>query len=185
MDTSLIRDTYLDSSIILKGDYQYFLNPISDGNPRITKELLEQITDCIIEISDLDCDVILVPEAMAIQYGAALTMRTGIPFQIIRKTGTGLPDEISFSKKTGYGESKMYLHGLGPGTRVCLVDDVLSTGGTLRSMVKALREKDIIISEAIMILNKSTSVDSLSKDLNIPIRTILDVGVEDGRPIIR
>ena len=185
MDTSEISKAYLESSVIMKGDYPYFLNPISDGNPRMTKALLDQITDCIIEIADLDCDVILAPEAMAIQYGAALTMRTGIPFQVIRKTGTGLPDEISFGKKTGYGESNMYLHGIEPGTRVMIIDDVLSTGGTIRSMVKALKDFGIIVTEAVMILNKSDIADDLSKELDVPIRTILDVSVKDGKPVLR
>ena len=94
MSKDRIIRTYLDSRMVMKGNYPYFVNSVSDGNPRITKELLDEITDNILKISDLDCDLILAPEAMGIQYAAALTIRTGIPFQVIRKRGYGFPDEI-------------------------------------------------------------------------------------------
>lgn len=176
---------YLDSKIVMKGDYPYFVNPISEGNPAVTKGLLEEITDSIIEISDLDCDIILTPEAMAIQYGAALTLRTGIPFQIIRKRGTGLPDEISFEKRTGYEGARMYISSIPEGSKVAIIDDVLSTGGTLRSTVKALREHGMIVTEIIIILNKSDNDKALSEELGIPIRVLLNVGVRDGKPVLR
>ena len=184
MGKDVIKSTFLSSKIVRKGDYDYFVNPISEGNPPITKELLDEITDNIIEISDLDCDVILAPEAMSIQYGAALTLRTGIPFQIIRKRATGLLDEISFSKSTGYAESKMYLTSIPPRTKVVIVDDVLSTGGTLRSMVRALRGRSIEVTEIIIVLDRSHNSDALSKELGIPIRTVLEVDISNGMPIV-
>ncbi len=184
MDKGLIERYYLESKVVMKGDYPYFVNPISDGNPAITKELLDQITDCIIESSKLDCDVILAPEAMAIPYGAVLTMKTGIPFQILRKRGHGLPDEISFEKTTGYEGSRMFMNGIAAGTKAVIVDDVLSTGGTLKAMVKALREHGIVITEVIIILDKSIDKDAISAEISVPIRSLLKVGVKDGKPVI-
>ena len=185
MDRSEIVDTYLSSHVVKKGDYDYFVNPISEGNPAIGRRLLDQITDCIIELCDMDCDVIIAPEAMAIQYGAVLTMKTGIPFQIVRKRGTGLPSEIVFTTKTGYGESRMYVSSLERGTKVMIVDDVISTGGTMVSMVRTLREHGIVVKEAAVVLNRSDDVGAISEKAGIPIRTVLDVGIEDGRPVVR
>lgn len=184
MDKSVIIDAFLSSRMVKKGDYDYFVNPMSDGNPPITKGLLEQIADCIIEQCEMDCDVILAPEAMAIHYGAALTMETGKPFQIIRKRGTGLPDEITFTTKTGYGTSQMYVSCLLPGTKVMIVDDVISTGGTLRSMISTLREHDIVVTEVAVVLNRSKDVSAIAKELEVPIRTVLDVSVADGKPVV-
>ncbi len=185
MGKELISRAYLESRVVMKGDYPYFINPISEGNPSISKELLDEITDNIISICDLDCDIILAPEAMAIQYGTALTLRTGIPLQIIRKRGHGLEDEISFSKSTGYGESRMFLSGIKSGTKVFLIDDVLSTGGTLRSIAASLGQHGITITEIVVILNKSSDKYQLSQELGIPIRSILDVGLEGIKPVIR
>ena len=121
---------------------------------------------------------------MSIQYGTALTLRTGIPLQIIRKRSSGRPDEIVFSAETGYGKSDMFLSGLPKGSKVMIVDDVISTGGTLEAMVKVLKDNGIDVREAAIVLNKSKDIKAISKRAGIPIRSIIDVGVEDGRPVI-
>ena len=184
-DTSELQKTYLESIVVDKGGYPYFINSISDGNPPITKELLDQIVECFTTMSDLDCDLILAPEAMAIPYATALTLKTGIPFQIIRKRGHGIPGEIVFDQSTGYSKSTMYLAGVTEGTKVILIDDVISTGGTFRAIVNVLRKNGIIIEESFVILNKSEDLSKLETELDIKIHPILDVGVEDGRPVLR
>jgi len=185
MERSVLERVYLESAVVQKGDYPYFINSISDGNPPVTKELLDEITDRFLSLGDLDCDIILAPEAMGIQYAAALTLRTGIPFQVIRKRGHGLPGEIAFHKDTGYEGSEMYMNFVEPGTRAILVDDVISTGGTLKATVRTLREHGIVIDEALIILNKSSDISSLMDEIGIRIRTLMDVAVRDGRPVIR
>ena len=185
MSKTNLEKAYLESKVVMKGDYPYFVNPISDGNPAITKELLDEITDLIVENVDLDCDVFLAPEAMAIPYGAALTIRTGIPFQIIRKRGYGLPGEITIEQRTGYGGSTMHLNSIEKGTKAILIDDVISTGGTLVATVKTLREAGIIVDKAVIILNKSEDISALAEKAGIEIFTLIDVEVRDGKPVLK
>ena len=182
--TDEISKAYLESKVVMKGDYPYFINPICDGNPPITKGLLESITDRILEQGRIDCDVILAPEAMAIPYASALTLRAGIPFQIIRKRSHGLPGELCFDQTTGYSKGSMYLNFIEKGTRVVVVDDVFSTGGTMRAIVQTLRSNGIIVNEVIIVLNKSRNIAAFSEELCAPIRTVIDVSVEDGKPVI-
>ncbi len=185
MERTNLEKAYLESAVVMKGDYPYFINSICDGNPPITKELLDEITDLVVENVDLDCDVLLAPEAMGIQYAAALTIRTGIPFQVIRKRGFGLPGEICFQQRTGYGYSSMYINFIQKGTRAILVDDVISTGGTLIATVKTLREAGIEIDKAIIILNKAKDISALAEEAGIEIFALIDVAVSDGKPVLR
>jgi len=185
MALDLIKKTYLESEIVMKGDYPYFVNAISDGNPEITKELMTELVHAVRSNSDLDCDLILAPEAMGIPLGTAITMLTGIPFRIIRKRDSQLPGTFEVEYKTGYSTAKMYVAAMKPGTRVIVVDDVFSTGGTIKALVNALREHDIIVKEIIVILNKCPDIDAASKELDVPITHILDVTVVDGKPALR
>ena len=43
------------------------------------------------------------------------------------------------TQKTGYGGAELHLNAPVEGRRVTIIDDVLSTGGTLRAMCSALR----------------------------------------------
>jgi len=180
---SVIEKDYMESIVVQKGDYPYFVNSVSNGSPALTKDVLDAVTDCILSISDLDCDLLLAPEAMGIQYCAALTIRTGRPFQVIRKRGLGIEGEIVFDKTTGYEGSTMYLDFVKKGTKVIIVDAVISTGGTLRAIVKALRDNGIIVEEVITVLNKSPDIGSLAKELDLKIKGILNVGIVGGRPV--
>ncbi|AMK14342.1 adenine phosphoribosyltransferase [methanogenic archaeon mixed culture ISO4-G1] len=185
METRNIEKAYLDSKIVMKGDYPYFINSISDGNPPVTRELLDEIVGGFQRLADMDTDVYLAPEAMGIPIASALTMRTGVPFQIIRKRGHGTPGEIVITKSTGYETSKLYVSSIEPGTKVILVDDVLSTGGTMEATVKALRDHGIIVERALVVLNKSPDIEAFSKKIDLEICSLIDVGVEDGKPVIK
>lgn len=185
METRNIEKAYLDSKIVMKGDYPYFINSISDGNPPVTRELLDEIVGGFQRLADMDADVYLAPEAMGIPIASALTMRTGVPFQIIRKRGHNIPGEIVITKSTGYETSKLYVSSIEPGTKVILVDDVLSTGGTMEATVKALRDHGIIVERALVVLNKSPDIEAFSKKIDLEICSLIDVGVEDGKPVIK
>ena len=181
----LMKKTYLESAVVMKGDYPYFINPICDGNPEITRELMAEMVDAITERSDLDCDMILALEAMALPVATAVTMLTGIPFRVIRKRGHGLPGQIDVEYTTGYSTSEMYVSPIKEGTRVIIIDDVLSTGGTIKALVNALRDNGIVVVEVIAVLNKHNDVHAFSEEIGVPVITLLDVAVVDGRPVIR
>ena len=86
-------------------------------------------------------DVILVPEVKAIPLGHALSVRTGIPYVVVRKVRKPymldcLETEV-VSITTGKPQT-LYIDGkdrsLLMGKRVLIADDVISTGSTLRGM---------------------------------------------------
>lgn len=170
----------------MKGDYPYVINPICEGIPMITKELLDEIAYNLEEMIDVDFDYVLAPEAMGIHIAAAYTMRTGKPFKIIRKRGHGLPGEICIEKSTGYESTvRTYINSVRPGDRAVIVDDIISTGGTMRPIIRALRDAGVEVVMIAVVLNKSADPRSPERDLGVPVRHMLSVSVEDGKPIIR
>ncbi|MDG6221049.1 MAG: adenine phosphoribosyltransferase, partial [Candidatus Thermoplasmatota archaeon] len=131
----LLKKTLLDSPVINAGDdgsYQYFVHPITDGVPEVSKELLEEVAEAIIDVADLCCDKLVTVEAMGLLASLSLTLRTRIPTVVIRKRKYGLPGEVAVEQKTGYRNNQhLCINGLNRGDRIVFVDDVLSTGGTL------------------------------------------------------
>ena len=66
-------------------------------------------------------------------------------------------------------------------TQVLIVDDVLSTGGTLRAIVKALNSIGAEIVDTIIVFNKHRNKKMLEKELGMTIKTLLDVEVVAGK----
>ncbi len=176
----------LDSCpIVKKGDYDYFVHPITDGIPQMEPELLQEVIAKIIEIGDMECDKIVAAEAMAIPLGVALSMEIGKPYVVIRKRQYGLPGEVPVKQVTGYSKADMFVNGISKSDRVLIVDDVLSTGGTLRAVVHALRGIGAEIVDTIIVFNKHENKKAVEDELEMQIKTLLDVEIVNGRVIGR
>ena len=103
---------------------------------------------------------------------------------MIRKRRYDLPGEIALDQTTGYSNSPMYINGVSEGDRVILVDDVVSTGGTLEAIVNALGAHGITVSGISVVYDKSKDIRSVEGRLGVPVRSLLRVGVVDGKPVI-
>lgn len=184
MKFPLLAKSFLEGPVVDYGGYPYFVAQLSDGFPRIDRDLLNEVLDGIVEMSDLDCDVILAPEAMGIPLATGITLRTGIPFAVVRKKRYGLPGEVEVHQRTGYSESVMTVNSVGPGERVVLLDDVIDTGGTVKAAVESLRDAGIEVTEVIAVFCRCPDPEGLSEEIGIPVRYLLPVGMRDGRPTI-
>jgi adenine phosphoribosyltransferase len=125
--------------MVQRGDYNYFIHPITDGVPVVDPALLREVCSGMVKMLDLNnIDKIVVVEAMGIPIGSVLSTMTDIPMTIMRKREYKLPGEIAVHQATGYSKGELYLNGIGKGDRVVIIDDVVSTGGTMRALLQAL-----------------------------------------------
>ncbi len=179
---SKIEESLKNAPIIKKGDYNYVIHPITDGIPYIDSSLLGEVTERIKNIMPA-CDRIVTMEAMGIPIAAVLSIKTGIPFTIIRKRSYGLPGEVSVKQVTGYSSSNLFINGIDKGDEVVIVDDVVSTGGTLSAVVSALKKMDVKINGIFIAVNKS-NIEKIEKKIGMDINTLVDIEV-DGKVKIR
>ena len=170
--------------IINVGGYDYFIHPITDGIPRLDPRMLDEVAGAMLEAGRFDCDVILAPEAMGIPIAVPLSLRTGVPYAIVRKRRYGLPEEVEVDQATGYSRCAMFLNGLRQGDRVVIVDDILSTGGTLRCIVAVLQRMGVRIVDIIAVLEKGDARPKLERELGVRIKTLLRIEIRDAKVIV-
>lgn len=164
--------------------YRYFIHPVTDGIPRMDPELLEEIIGRIVEIGDFDCDLIITPESMGIHLAAPISLRLGIPYSIVRKRRYGLPGEIGLSQHTGYSKGDMFINGVRRGDRVVILDDVLSTGGTLNAIVGALHDvAGAEVKDVIVVFEKSQGAAVSVLDNGIRVKSLMKVDIIGGRTV--
>ncbi|HDP97110.1 MAG TPA: adenine phosphoribosyltransferase [Euryarchaeota archaeon] len=182
----LLKRTLRESAIVKRGEYPYVVHPATDGIPRMEQDLLEEIIDEFVRIGDFDnCDLILTVESIGIIFAAPLTLRTGKPFNIVRKRMYGLPGEMNLKQMTGYSKSDLYVNGISRGDRVIIVDDVVSTGGTLRALIEGLKGMGAEIVDILIAVEKGTGREELEKQYGLTIKSLVRIDVsEDGVRII-
>ena len=183
-DMDQLRQSLLDAPIIEKGEYQYFVHPISDGVPMLEPELLREIVIRIIRKAELEnVDKIVTPAAMGIHISTALSLMTDIPLVVIRKRQYGLDGEVPLFQETGYSESEMYINDVESGDRVLVLDDVLSTGGTMKAILDALTDEvgaDVVDVVAVIKKAGENELDATAYD----VKTLINVSVDDGEVVV-
>lgn len=175
-----LTKSLLEAPVFKRGSYNYFIHPITDGVPEIRPELIREVTANIVRIANLEVDKIVTVEAMGIPIGIALSLICDIPLVIIRKRKYGLPGEIEISQKTGYSKSQLFLNSINKGDRVIVVDDVISTGGTLLATLESLKVAGAIVKDVVIVVQRGDGVQRLRSE-GYAIKTMVQVEVDESR----
>jgi len=179
-----LKASLTESSIVRRGDYDYIVNPVTDGIPMVRPTMLKEIVDAMCQISDFDCDYFITVEALGLPLATALSLKTGKPFNVVRKRMYGLPGEINISRLTGYSKSSLFVNGVKPGDRVIIVDDVVSTGGTLWALVEALDKIGVKIADILVVVEKTDRKAEIERKLGIQVKTLVKVDIVDGKVVV-
>jgi len=180
---SVLQDSLRGSPIIWKGDYPYFIHPISDGIPRMDADVLRATRDLIVEMVDWSkIDLIVSVEAMGLPLLAAVGEATGKPTVVIRKREYGMEGEVRVDVSTGYSQSTTFINDISAGERILIVDDVISTGGTLEPILATLEEMGVILQDIVIAIEKGEGRERLAKERpGWPIRTLARIDIIDGK----
>ena len=165
--------------VVTRGEYEYFVHPVTDGIPLVEPALLREISRAILETSAVaGATKILTAEAMGIHIATALSLESDLPFVIARKRSYGFEDEIPVHQETGYGESELYVNGIEEGDRLLVVDDVLSTGNTLSALTSAATQSGAEIESIVVVIRRDTADTEV--DLPAPVTHLVAVEIDDG-----
>ena len=165
--------------MVRRGEYHYFINPVSDGIPVVEPALLREIGRAMVRVMDLEqVDLIVVAEAMGIHIGTTLSLMTDIPLNVVRKRRYDLPGECAVHQTTGFSKGEVYINGLSPGMRVVIVDDVLSTGGTMKAILGALAAIGVEVVDVCVAIKRG------DPEIRRPYRYLVEIEVTDCVKVI-
>ncbi|MDR1234565.1 MAG: adenine phosphoribosyltransferase [Mycoplasmataceae bacterium] len=87
-------------------------------------------------------DCIVAPESRGFFFGIPLALKLNVPFIPIRKKGKLPRPTISVEETIEYSKVALEVHkdDIKKGARVLIVDDLIATGGTIRAIVKLLKQ---------------------------------------------
>ena len=177
----LLKESVANAPVVWKEGYPYFVHPLSDGVPRQSAELLSAARDLISENVDWDSiDIILGVEAMGIPLAAALCLSSGKPLVVGRKRAYGLPGEVAIDQSTGYSKGQIFLNDIEVGARVLIVDDVVSTGGTLHPILKAIEASGAIVQDCWIVFEKGDGMDKIRADGDWALNSLVKIEMIDG-----
>ena len=84
---------------------------------------------------EVNAEIVVGPESRGFIFGCPVAFELGIGFVPVRKPGKLPRKTVSYSYALEYGKNELHVHkdSIKPGQRVLIVDDVISTGGSMKA----------------------------------------------------
>ncbi len=179
MDLQFLIDAIKQSPVLMKKDYPYFIFSLTDGALPIYPDMLLHTANTLCDLieNDIDyskIDYIVTPEAMGIPIATMVSELSHKPYLVVRKRKYELLGEIEVHQVTGYSESLMYINSVKPKDNVIIIDDVVSTGGTLKAIIDTLKRNHINVLGSYTIIEKDGAAKRL-RDEGYNVRSLVNV----------
>jgi orotate phosphoribosyltransferase len=151
---ALREHAYLEGDFVLRSGKRsrYYLDKYRfETRPDLLAALGERIAKAVAEFEP-EATRLAGPELGAVALAAAGSLASGLPFLIVRKAAKD------------YGTSNRVEGAYEEGECVCLVEDVVTSGGALLEAVEALREAGLMVRTAVCVVDREEGgMDALAR----------------------
>ena len=145
---------YLEGDFVLRSGRRsrYYLDKYRfETRPDILAALGERLAARVGEVAP-GATRIAGPELGAIALAAAASLSSGLPFLLVRK------------EAKGYGTENRLEGAFAPGEEVCLVEDVVTSGGAAAQAIEALRAAGLDCRSAVCVVDREEGgADALAR----------------------
>jgi orotate phosphoribosyltransferase len=151
---ALLEHAYLEGDFLLRSGKRsrYYLDKYRfETRPELLRPLGERIAAVVHEHA-ADAVRLAAPELGAVALAAAASLELGLPFVIVRKAAKE------------YGTANRIEGPYADGECVCLVEDVVTSGGALLDSIEALREVGLVVHTAVCVVDREEGgADALAR----------------------
>jgi orotate phosphoribosyltransferase len=154
LGAALREHAYLEGDFVLRSGRRstYYLDKYRfETRPELLRPLAARIAAMVAE-HDPDAELLAGPELGAVALAAAASLASELPFLIVRK------------QTKQYGTENRLEGVYEPGQCVCLIEDVVTSGGAAVEAVDALRENGLIVRTAVCVVDREEGgIDALAR----------------------
>jgi adenine phosphoribosyltransferase len=178
-----------ETTIVEKiGNYPYPISPLAGANP-IKPELLNEIVKAVKNESVFkEAELIVTFESAGAQLAAVIGQELKLPYVVAKKKSLNLEKEISFNVTTNFDEKTFYLYGDLANKKIIIIDDVVSSGETIKSAYLALNEAGAKVVAFFTVAAKTNFIgrkyQDVLKDIHIPLISLVKIKIINDKVIV-
>jgi orotate phosphoribosyltransferase len=157
---------YLEGDFVLRSGRRsrYYLDKYRfETRPDLLAPLGAELAAAVREHAP-ETELLAGPELGAVALAAAASLSSGLPFLIVR------------GEAKAYGTANRIEGAFEPGRKVCLIEDVVTSGGAALEAVEALREAGLEVRHAVCVVDREEGgVDALARQA-VRLRALFTAG---------
>ncbi len=180
----LVIQAFDNQPLIQFEKYKFLINSLTEQIPATPAELLQAATDWIVAEGDFNqATKIGGEEDKGAILVASTSLATGLPFGIARWYPAGLEGEISVDFEMEYASGQLFLNGIEENDKVIIVDDMISTGGTMLALIQAVQLAKGKIVDIICVAEKIEyyGVKRVAKETGYQVKTLVKISIAGER----
>jgi orotate phosphoribosyltransferase len=162
LGAALVEHAYLEGDFVLRSGRHssWYLDKYRfETEPELLRTLGERIAEVVRECEP-DVNRLAGPALGAVALAASASMASGLPFIIVR------------GETKEYGTAKRIEGSFEPGELVCLIEDVVTSGGALAEAVSAVREEGLVVRNAVCVVDREEGGSDALARLGVRLRPL-------------
>lgn len=183
-DKNLVLAAFDNKPLLPYGKYNFVVNPLTEQIPATTAELLRATTAWLVEMGDFHkATKIAGEEDKGAILVASTSLETGLPFGMARWYPSGLEGQVGVNFEMEYASGQLYLNGVEKGDQVIIVDDMISSGGTMLALIEAVLQAGASIVDIICVAAKIEyqGVERVLNETGYQVKTLVHLSIAGDR----
>ncbi|MCK4901426.1 MAG: hypothetical protein KAS38_21770 [Anaerolineales bacterium] len=180
----LVIQAFDNQPLIQLDKYKFLINSLTEQIPATPAELLQAATDWIVADGDFNqATKIVGEEDKGAILVASTSLATGLPFGMARWYPAGLEGQVSVDFEMEYASGQLFLNGIEENDKVIIVDDMISTGGTMLALIQAVQSAKGKIVDIICVAEKIEyyGVKRVAKETGYQVKTLVKISIAGER----
>lgn len=190
-DIQRIIDVYSAADTVRSGKGALTtVNELTDQIPAIRPETVQAAINCLMALGPVSENItkILSEEDKGALLAGLMSVHTGLPLAMARHdVPYDIPGSLRVHLSMEYQDGWLNVHGLEKNDRVLIFDDTLASGGTLISLINAVRYAGAEVAEVRVITEKLGfgGRDRVMQETGVPVLSVIGIDVEEHNVQVR
>jgi cysteine synthase A len=188
----LLEEIYEGAPTVFSGKYRTSINELTDQRPALRPEVLAEAVTRLVSLGTFSrATKLVVEEDKGGILAGPVCLAAGLPLAVARWYPYDLPAEAGHPPAevelaSEYFSGHLYLNGVVPGDQVIIIDDTVSTGGTLMALIEAVRQAGAEVLEVLVVTEKPANggVAAVQERCGVPVKAVLQVGIDASSGLV-
>lgn len=153
----LLKEVYENAKVVTSGSHYTTVNEFTDQIPALRPSVLwEAALEVVKTVNFEKATKIVTEEDKGAPLATAVSLITGLPLAMARWYPYDLSSEspITVDISSEYFTGTLFLNGIEKDDNVVIVDDTISTGGALVSLIEAINRSGASIEDVVCVIEK-------------------------------